>query len=200
MLLPAASRVESTEGEAGSLSRPLEVRFGRKAVVSAFYALARNRAECQAPCTVSAVVIIQGTPRTRECPSQEPSHHVQRDQCWGGCWRKGSDRGFEDGVHGLRDDARRAGWRRPSCRSIARLPTQGRARSQALLRMSTVRHPNALPPGKRRARRWLVDDHERRWTRPGRPNGRSLNLVKVSRVSVGDLPHWSDGLRYCRNC
>ena len=29
MLLPAASRVESTEGEAGSLSRPLEVRFGR---------------------------------------------------------------------------------------------------------------------------------------------------------------------------
>ena len=27
--------------------------------MSAFYALARNRAECQAPCTISAVVIIQ---------------------------------------------------------------------------------------------------------------------------------------------
>lgn len=200
MLLPAASRVESTEGEAGSLSRPLEVRFGRKAVVSAFYALARNRAECQAPCTVSAVVIIQAP---REHGSVRPKNRrimYSAINAGGGCWRKGSDRGFEDGVHGLRDDARRAGWRRPSCRSIARLPTQGRARSQALLRMSTVRHPNALPPGKRRARRWLVDDHERRWTRPGRPNGRSLNLVKVSRVSVGDLPHWSDGLRYCRNC
>ena len=108
------------------------------------------------------------------------------DECWAAPGR-GSDRGIQ---RWRATPARRYKASLPApalMPPVARLPTQGRARGQALLHMSTVRQPNALPPNNCRTRRWLVGDHERRWTRPGAPNGRRLNLAKVSRVSVADL-------------
>ena len=161
MLLPAASRVNSSRGRGRITVAAVEVRFGWEAVVSAFYGVGaqhsgmpsashdiRRRHHSRHPANTGMPV-----PRTvASCTAMRML----------GGWRKGSDRRFEDGVHGLRDVARRAGWHRPSCRSVARLPTQGRARSQALLRMSTVRHTDALPPSRPRARHWLVGHIERR--------------------------------------